>query len=485
MHSKSTPPSTRRTVIHRFRWARLSWPLGTLLVGLPLVACVPGGCSSPNNQDEPNPLTLFVDAQDGSDTGTGTEDDPIASLQQAIDTAEDGSTIHILEGRYEAEATEAIDPTCGNCDDDTFRDELSITIGFHVRGKAIHLLGASRSESILDTGAGYGVLFEEAGQSSITNLTITGGRRDAEGRATDAAIVARYTDLVVRDVDIVENNDLYEPGPGEEDPVVGIMGITGREGAKLTVVGCRIEDNSWDGIALYRSDPDVPDSQPTAEIIGNIIGCTTDCVQPNGRGVGVGVTWDAEAEIINNDIHHYWKGIGTFGTSQVLATNNVVRDQVGWGVIASGESRLEAINNVIIDNGTTGLAAWNVGASGAFINNIVTGNGWSADEWVGKRTGVWMNAPDAFDFAYNNVWNNNDFDVCSGGTPGSTACTALEFVGVDGNQSQDPEFDEDNNYILSDDSPMIDAGDPSILDSDGSISDLGIHGGPEAGRTEP
>ena len=56
-------------------------------------------------------------------------------------------------------------------------------------------------------------------------------------------------------------------------------------------------------------------------------------------------------------------------------------------------------------DGTTGLAAWDSTASGRFINNVVTGNGWSSDEWVGKKTGVWMNS-DGFEFAYNNVWDN-------------------------------------------------------------------------------
>jgi len=453
--------------------------LWTLLpLALQLVACGP----QDNTGDS---LQVFVEERDDGQVGTGTEEDPYASLQDAIDASEDGATIHIANGRYEAEVREFIDPTCGNCDDTNFRDDVNVTVGFHVHGKSLHLRGESRDGSILDTGAGYGVLFEEAGQSSVTGLTVTGGRRDADGRATNAAIVVRYTDLLVRDVDVVENNHLYEPAPGEDDPVAGVMGITGREGSRLTVVGCRIEDNSWDGIALYRSDPEVEDSSPSAVIVDNIIGCTTDCVQPNGRGAGIGITWDAEAEIINNEIHHYWKGIGSFGNSEVVATNNVVRDQVGWGVIASGESTMHAVNNLIINNGTTGLAAWNLGASGAFVNNIITGNGWSADEWVGKKTGVWMNAPDDFEFSHNNVWNNSNFDVCSGGTPGSTPCTNIHFDGVDGNLSVDPQFADTDNYALADGSPMIDAGDPEILDLDGSTSDLGVHGGPEAGREEP
>ena len=58
-------------------------------------------------------------------------------------------------------------------------------------------------------------------------------------------------------------------------------------------------------------------------------------------------------------------------------------------------------------------------------------------------------------------------------------------MGADGNLSVDPQFTEDDNYTLASGSPMIDAGHPDIVDQDGSTSDLGRHGGPAAGRTEP
>jgi len=299
--------------------------------------------------------------------------------------------------------------------------------------------------------------------------------------ATDAAIVVKHTELDVRHVDIVENNDLYS---GEPDPVVGIMGITGREGAVLSIFDCRILNNSWDGITLYRSDPEVEGSAPSAIIVGNSIGCTTDCVHPNGRGVGIGITWDSEAVVVNNVVHNYWKGIGSFGESQATVTNNIVRDQVGWGVIVSSDSTMDLVNNVITHNGTTGLAAWDSSASGRFINNVVTDNGWSSDEWVGKKTGVWLNS-DKVEFAYNDVWGNDEEDVCFGGYPGSTPCTAIDFVGEDGNLSVDPGFADEGDYVLEANSTLIDAGDPDILDTDGSVSDMGAHGGPDAGMELP
>ncbi len=450
----------------------------SLAPGLALVILA-SACPGP--EEPPGPPVWYVDDIGDGRTGSGTADDPYRDLQYAIDAAADGDTLALAEGTFAAAPTDAVDPTCGNCDDATFRTDIDVTVGFRVEGKAVHLVGASRGNTVLETGAGYGLLFEDAGSSSVENLTITGGVRDADPLATDAAIVVRRTTLRVHRVDLRDNDDLYD---GEPDPVVGVMGIAGREGAVLTVTASRVINSSWDGITLYRSDPDDPGSEPSATLVGNVVGCDFLCVSQGGRGVGVATTWDSSAVVVNNEIHDYWKGLGAFGESRIVATNNVVRDQVGWGVIADGTAELIAVNNVIADNGTTGLAAWSSTSRGDFTNNLVTGNGWSADEWVGKRTGVWMNAPDSFTFAFNDVWGNQTEDVCSGGFPGGADCTPLDFDGVDGNFSADPLVDPET-WAPEAGSPLIDAGDPAIDDADGTRSDVGVHGGPDAGRTDP
>ncbi len=450
------------------------------LVLIPLLgACNGSGTESP----EDSATTWYVDDLQDGQAGNGTEEDPYRDLQFAVDAAEDGDTLLLLAGTYEPEVTETFDPTCGNCSDEEFRQDIPITLGFHIADKGLRIQGESRKETVLQTGAGYGVLFENSGPSTLENLTITGGIRDADGQATDAAIVVRHSELTVRNVNLLDNNDLYD---GEPDPVVGIIGIAGREGAVLTVVGSTIENTSWDGIALYRGDPEMPDSGPTAIIVDNTIGCSERCTfYENGRGVAIGVTWDAQATILNNRLHDYWKGIGSFGTSQVVVENNLVEDMYGWGIIAAGESHLEANNNVVVRSGNTGMAAWDSTATGSFQNNIVTGSGW-VEEWVGKQTGVWMNvSEDRFSMAYNDIWGNDGEQVCSGGYPASTDCTPIAFDGVDGNLSLDPLWNDEVDYRLDVDSPLIDQGHPEILDVDGSRSDLGIHGGPESGRTDP
>jgi len=79
---------------------------------------------------------------------------------------------------------------------------------------------------------------------------------------------------------------------------------------------------------------------------------------------------------------------------------------------------------------------------------------------------------------YCNLWGNDPNDYSGGSSP----------VGSDGNISEDPEFVSfslDTDWSewdlhLTSGSALIDAGDPSLLDPDGTVSDIGAYGGPGA-----
>jgi parallel beta-helix repeat protein len=382
----------------------------------------------------------------GNGQGTGDALTPYLDLQYAIEQAQDGDTLLLNAGVYSARPESYTETLCGNALE--HRTSVDASRGFLIQDKGLHILGSGAGRTTLITNAGYGVLFLNSRNSVIENLAVTGGKRDPDGNATDAGIVAKFSTITVRNVHVRDNTDRIDT------VVVGIGGIFGREDSELTLRDNQISNNGWDGIALYRG--------ATAYIADNVI--------KEGRGAGIGITWDATAMVLRNRISGYWKGIGTFGASRAVVSNNLVKDCLGWGIIATGDSYLDATNNNVIHIGNCGLAIWSASCRGRFINNIVTGNGWR-DQWVAPQVGVWNNGnPTNFVISHNNVWNNvagnyGDMD---------------DLTEVDGNISADPGFAADDDYHLKETSPCIDSGSPLISEGNGSISDMGMYGGPNA-----
>lgn len=369
-----------------------------------------------------------------------------SNLQSVIDYASDGDTILLAAKSFEAIATPFVDPLCGNCLDP--QTPVTATTGFEIRDKALVLIGADREHTRLVTNAGYGLYFENSFGSEMKNLSITGGKRDADGNATDAAVVVRNSRVLITECDLRDNDNRIDT------VVVGIGGVFGREGADITVRGCRIVDNGWDGIALYRG----------------AVATITDSYISGGRGAGIGVTWDATCLAFRNEITGYWKGIGSFGTSVLVARNNYVHGNLGWGLVATGESMADFVNNVVDSNGNCGVAPWSAEARGRIINNIIINNGWR-EQWVCPCVGVWNNGDWAkWEFAHNIVWHNKAGNYEE----------IFDQTGLNGNLSVDPLFTSDTTLYLQPESPAIHAGDSLIFNVDGSVSHIGLYGGPQA-----
>lgn len=373
-----------------------------------------------------------------------------SNLQSVIDHAHDGDTLLLGSKIFEARPTPFVDSLCGNCEDT--RTEVAASRGFVVKGKGLVIIGAGRKQTRLVTRAGYGLYFEDADGSVVKHLGITGGVRDDDGNATDAAIVVRRSRVTIEEVDVYDN-DHRSP---DSTVVVGIGGIFGREGAELTIRDCRITNGGWDGIALYRG--------ATARV--------SDCLIRDGRGAGIGVTWDSYGIAYRNDISGFWKGIGSFGSSTLIASNNLVHDNLGWGMIASGESNLEATNNTIHHNGNCGVAPWSTSSRGRIVNNIITKNGWR-DQWVCPCVGIWNYGDWAkWVFRNNLVWGNEAGNYEA----------IWDQTDINGNLSVDPMFKHDKELVSLPESPVWHAGDSTIFNLDGSRSHIGAEGGPRAIR---
>jgi hypothetical protein len=416
--------------------------LAPVLVAIALVA-------APLLPTSAHAAKLHVDDVGDGPPGTGVPSDPYRDLQFAIDAASDGDTLLILPGTYEADPVSFTDELCGNCEEHA--TPVPATRGFYIAGKSLTLKGSGIDVTTLVTNAGYGVYFEDSAVSSMTELTVTGGVRDEDDMATDAGIVVRRTQATIAGVAIVDNTDRHD------EVVVGIGGVMGREGAEIRIVGCTIANNGWDGVALYRG--------ATAYVADNVIS--------DGRGAGVGVTWDASAVVLRNRIWGYWKGVGSFGNSTAVARNNDIFDNLGWGLVATGSSSMDASNNVVTRNGNCGVALWSDDATLVLTGNIVTGNGWR-DEWVCPRVGIWLNGDeDNLDARFNDVWGNVEGDYLD----------IRNLTGSNGNVSADPRFSGTVDFRLLPGSPCLGAGDPFLSNPDGAPADMGSLGGPEARST--
>ncbi|MBD3331314.1 hypothetical protein GF356_00570 [candidate division GN15 bacterium] len=372
------------------------------------------------------------------------------NLQQTIDRAADGDTLRLAAADYIARPQELVEPLCGNCLDP--QTEVTATTGFVISGKGLVLVGSGAESTRLLTRAGYGVYIEDSENTELRHLTVTDGRRDPDGRATDAGIVVRRSRVLIEDCQISGNRHRLDT------VVVGIGGVFGREGADIELRNCRIIDNGWDGVALYRG--------ASAHV--------SDCLIQDGRGAGIGVTWDATCVAYRNEIAGYWKGIGAFGTSWVIARNNLVHDNLGWGMIATGQSYMDIANNIVYRNGNCGVAPWSTESFGRMVNNIIVGNGWR-DQWVCPCVGVWNYGDWAkWDFSNNLVWDNvaGNYEAI------------WDQTGLHGNLSVDPEFLGPDDVRPAPESPTRHAGDSAIYNPDGSISHLGVYGGPQAWPVE-
>jgi len=280
----------------------------------------------------------------------------------------DSLEIHLQSGEYHLTPFGIIDSTCGNCEDPD--QQIPATAGLVISGKYVILTGPEDRSAVIHTRSGYGIYFQNCGEGIIENLSITDGARDEDGRATDAAIAVMNSRVIIR------NNRIFD-NIGDSSIVtkniVGIMGICGRENSDLTITGNEIVRNSWDGIALYRD--------AKANIYGNLIDGVDKASSKaagGGRGVAIGVSWNAQAIIEENLVKRYWKGIGIFVDANVTARNNLIEDLLTWGIAYwdAGKGKPVGIieNNVIYNTGACGASITRSKEGedpGRFVKNLI------------------------------------------------------------------------------------------------------------------
>ncbi len=300
-------------------------------------------------------------------------EDAGTDLQAAVNKAKPGSLIRLGAGTYDLAPRPYLEPICGNCQAET--TAVNATVGLLVKGENLRIVGPRDGKAVIRTHAGYGIVFDDCHNCGLSEVTVTGGERDTSAAATDAAVMVKNGAVAITDCDIRDNvGDTLTVAR----TVVGIIGVAGRENSVVTVRGCRILRNSWDGIALYR------DSQGVIE--ANVIDgvdLARGARVGGGRGVGIGCTWNSFASIRGNLVRRYWKGIGVFVDAQVTAQENLVEHVATWGVTLwdAGKGRPSGIfeRNVIYDTGACGASI--VRATdlppppGRFVQNVIVHTG--------------------------------------------------------------------------------------------------------------
>jgi hypothetical protein len=139
--------------------------------------------------------------------------------------------------------------------------------------------------------------------------------------------------------------------------------------------------------------------------------------------------------------------------------NNLIINTTGQGGIYDNSLTHTLIhNNYIIGNpGSFGIRA---GPNDVLKNNIVTDSNNGINTWDNQNLIV------KFNNAWNNLINYSGFQL-------DTTNLSVDPMVMNNDSTQG-----DLNFRLQMYSPLIDAGDPNILDKDGTRSDIGLYGGP-------
>ena len=299
-----------------------------------------------------SPPVIVVDPDrplNGTGSGSG-------ALNRALSNTTGPVQFELRPGHYVLDPVEYTDPTCGNCEDPA--EPVPATVGARVTGRNVTIFGSDPDSVVIHTRAGYGLLFDACEDCVLRGVTVTGGSRDPDPRATNGGVVVRQSSLILQRCAVSDNvgsADLVR------DIVVGISGVVGREGSRIALRTCRITGNSWDGVALYRD----AEAQVRGAVIDGVDRATGSSVG-GGRGVGIGATWNARVVVEETRVARYWKGIGVFGEAHAQIRENVVEEMATWGIAVWGDGRSPSAfveDNVVYRTGACGILV-DVGSPG-------------------------------------------------------------------------------------------------------------------------
>lgn len=375
--------------------------------------------------------------------------DDFATIQEAVDAAVEGDVVCVQPGTYSASISFGpVDISLVSLDG----AESTILSGGEV------VIDGGSEAMVMDgftiqdcTWTYYGAVALIASDATLQNLIISGNINDGFGVGGlgiwGGSPTVRHT-RISDNQNMESNSGLY----------IGAGGGVAMSGASPlfddVVISGNQAGNQGGGVL-------VSDSTPTFLNV-RIEGNSTDN-REGGGGVyaSVSTLTFLNSTVVNNEAH----------------TNVFVVDYYGWGSTYVGDgagfylssSTLSFTNGVIADNvsdGGKGGAFYLADSSITVTNTVVSANSAVAGSviWSDGGTATLQNSA---------VSDN----------PGGQFGMIVNPLGAGANLTVDPQF-LDGDYHLEANSPLVDAGSSLIFDPDGSVSDIGVFGGPEAGRRD-
>lgn len=321
-------------------------------------------------------------------------------------------------------------------------------------GRSISLVGRGSGLTVLEGNGLEPVIRAESGEvATIGRLAITGG-----GGAAGGGIQAYGASLTLVEVSL------------EGNATTGSGGGIQLQYGDLALYHVRVAGNTsgYSGGGIYAA---------YANLTASALAVERNVSDGWGGGLSLHeVTIDFEhVEFLHNSnptTDGSWGGGGMFAqyvTGAIRNTAFVGNESLARGgafYIAHGAA--VTMENVILAHNTAlnGGAAFILypGAMVDFVNASIFGN-----RATSFASGIWLYGGAVSTIAHTNFWDNGGVDV-----DGAYTGTALVFA--------DPLFLPGTGFQLAPGSPLLDAGDPLILDPDGTVSDIGVHGGPGAYR---
>jgi len=365
------------------------------------------------------------------------------TIQDAIDAAVSGDTILVAPGIY--------------------NENLILN------KSGIVLMGTNRNSIIDGSGNDDAMIYCENINGDETQ--IRGFKFEASGSSKIAIQCAGTVSSLRIEDNRIEHVSGYEGAISIED------------GASCTIVDNSIQStaNIATGIWAY--------NDTSVEILRNsffmskirLSGTKTALIKDNymssSWGSSIDLTDNADANIINNEIHCYESWDSAAGidirNSTARICNNIFYGGYshagGNGGIMATNSNLALYNNVFYKQSRAGNGTAIYASDTNLIakNNIIYRNS-------GGPEAVYFTGTGTQDFSYNNFWENTTVTDMTGITPGPENITV------------DPMFTDlayyPYDYHLQPSSLCIDAGDPDpqYNDADGTRNDIGIYGGPDS-----